>query len=92
MVYNIMHHMQNWKEVRRRKIKGQTVLTLVRAWTGTIGLELAVKMGVVCRPEVQQDGKQQRDGRRPEIATLEATLVNLPAWRQEGRRRRRLAG
>src|SRR4051812_45616326 len=87
-----MHHMQIWKEVRSRKIRGQTVLTLVRAWTGTIGLELAVKMGVVCRPEVQQDGNQQGDARRPAIAMLGATLVNLPAWRQEGRRWRRLAG
>ena len=70
MVYNIMHHMHIRKEVRSRKIRGQAVLTLVRAWTGTIGLELPLKMGVVWRPDVQQDGKQQRDGRRPAIATL----------------------
>ena len=34
MVYNIMHHMQNWKEVRRGKIKGQTGAYLGKSLDG----------------------------------------------------------
>ena len=58
-----MPHMQIWKEVQRRKIRGQTVLTLVRAWTGTIGLELAVKMGVASVQDGSAAGREAAEGR-----------------------------
>ena len=55
--------MQIRKEVRSRKIRGQTVLTLVRAWTGTIGLELAVKMGVASVQDGSAAGREAAEGR-----------------------------
>ena len=39
------------------------MLTLVRAWTGTIGLELAVKMGVASVQDGSAAGREAAEGR-----------------------------